>query len=147
MYIAMNRFKVIKGHESEFEQRWLGRDTYLDQLPGFIEFHLLRGPEREDHTLYSSHTVVGEQGSVRGLDAARSNFAPRTVAPATTSRFISVIPNSKASRRSRRSRTRACGTRRLDPRGQHCPPVDLDAIRAALAEQAGWRSRRHRAPA
>ena len=35
MYIAMNRFKGIKGHEEEFERRWLGRDTYLDQLPGF----------------------------------------------------------------------------------------------------------------
>jgi heme-degrading monooxygenase HmoA len=57
MYIAMNRFKVIKGHEEEFERRWLGRDTYLDQLPGFVEFHLLRGPDRDDHTLYSSHTT------------------------------------------------------------------------------------------
>ncbi len=25
--------------------------------PGFVEFHLLRGPEHEDHTLYSSHTL------------------------------------------------------------------------------------------
>jgi heme-degrading monooxygenase HmoA len=57
MYIAMNRFKVVKGQEQAFEQRWLSRDSYLDQLPGFLEFHLLRGPEREDHTLYSSHTV------------------------------------------------------------------------------------------
>ena len=57
MFIAMNRFKVIKGQEQAFEQRWLGRDSYLDQLPGFIEFHLLRGPERDDHTLYSSHTT------------------------------------------------------------------------------------------
>jgi heme-degrading monooxygenase HmoA len=57
MYIAMNRFKVIKGNEEEFERRWLGRDTYLDQLPGFVEFNLLRGPDRDDHTLYSSHTV------------------------------------------------------------------------------------------
>jgi heme-degrading monooxygenase HmoA len=36
MYIAMNRFKVIKGREEEFERRWLGRDTYLGQLPGFV---------------------------------------------------------------------------------------------------------------
>src|SRR6202044_3854290 len=57
MYIAMNRFKVIKGSEEDFERRWLERDTYLDQLPGFVEFHLLRGPDRGDHTLYSSHTV------------------------------------------------------------------------------------------
>ena len=24
---------------------------------GFVEFHLLKGPEAEDHTLYASHTV------------------------------------------------------------------------------------------
>ena len=26
-------------------------------MPGFVEFHLLKGPEAEDHTLYASHTV------------------------------------------------------------------------------------------
>jgi len=26
-------------------------------VPGFVEFHLLKGPEAEDHTLYASHTV------------------------------------------------------------------------------------------
>ena len=57
MYIAMNRFKVMKGAESAFEQVWLSRDTHLDRVPGFLEFHLLRGPERDDHVLYSSHTV------------------------------------------------------------------------------------------
>jgi len=57
MFIAMNRFKVAKGSERDFEQIWLNRETYLDQLPGFVEFHLLKGPEREDHVLYSSHTV------------------------------------------------------------------------------------------
>ena len=57
MYIAMNRFKVMKGAESAFEQVWLSRDTHLDRVPGFLEFHLLRGPDRDDHVLYSSHTV------------------------------------------------------------------------------------------
>jgi len=57
MFIAMNRFKVKKGSEEAFENVWLGRDSYLDRMPGFVEFHLLRGPEAEDHTLYSSHTV------------------------------------------------------------------------------------------
>ena len=57
MYIAMNRFRVVKGSESAFEQVWASRDTHLDKVPGFIEFHLLRGPELEDHTLYASHTV------------------------------------------------------------------------------------------
>lgn len=57
MYIAMNRFKVIKGLENEFEAAWKGRDSHLNRVKGFIEFHLLRGPEHEDHTLYSSHTT------------------------------------------------------------------------------------------
>ena len=57
MYIAMNRFRVAKGSETAFEQVWLTRDTHLDKVPGFVEFHLLRGPEFEDHTLYASHTV------------------------------------------------------------------------------------------
>ncbi len=57
MFIAMNRFKVVKGQEPAFEQRWRDRDSYLDQVPGFVEFHLLRGPEHEDYTLYSSHTT------------------------------------------------------------------------------------------
>jgi heme-degrading monooxygenase HmoA len=57
MFIAMNRFKVVPHSSAEFERVWTGRDSYLRGVPGFIEFHLLRGPEREDHVLYSSHTV------------------------------------------------------------------------------------------
>jgi heme-degrading monooxygenase HmoA len=56
-FIAMNRFKVRKGAEADFEAIWLGREVHLDQVPGFVTFHLLRGPERDDHVLYSSHTV------------------------------------------------------------------------------------------
>ena len=57
MFIAMNRFQVIRGEEEAFENIWLSRDTYLAGVPGFIEFHLLRGPTEDDHTLFSSHTV------------------------------------------------------------------------------------------
>jgi heme-degrading monooxygenase HmoA len=57
MFIAMNRFKVTKGCEAAFEQVWLSRDSHLDKVRGFVEFHLLKGPEADDHTLYASHTV------------------------------------------------------------------------------------------
>lgn len=57
MFIAMNRFKVVKGSEKDFENVWLSRETHLNELAGFVEFHLLKGPEREDHVLYSSHTI------------------------------------------------------------------------------------------
>ena len=49
MFIAMNRFRVAKGSEADFEQVWLSRDSHLDKVPGFVEFHLLKGPEAEDH--------------------------------------------------------------------------------------------------
>jgi hypothetical protein len=29
------------------------RDSHLEKVPGFVEFHLLKGPEAEDHTLYA----------------------------------------------------------------------------------------------
>jgi heme-degrading monooxygenase HmoA len=63
MYIAMNRFKIKKGSEQAFENVWLTRETYLDRMPGFVEFHLLKGPEAEDHTLFSSLTVWQSMGA------------------------------------------------------------------------------------
>ena len=57
MFIAMNRFRVKRGSEQEFEAVWAGRKSYLDGMAGFVEFHLLKGPEAADHTLYASHTV------------------------------------------------------------------------------------------
>ena len=57
MFIAMNRFKVFKDATSEFEAVWRNRDSQLSEMEGFMTFHLLRGPEAEDHVLYSSHTT------------------------------------------------------------------------------------------
>jgi len=57
MFIAMNRFKIVPGAESDFERLWTSRDTHLKEVPGFVEFHLLKGPVKDDHVLYSSHTI------------------------------------------------------------------------------------------
>jgi heme-degrading monooxygenase HmoA len=57
MFIAMNRFKVLPDATEAFEQVWTSRDTHLPGIPGFVAFHLLRGPVRDDHVLYSSHTL------------------------------------------------------------------------------------------
>ncbi len=61
MFIAMNRFKVMPGSEAAFEAVWTGRDTQLPGVPGFVSFHLLRGPAKDDHVLYSSHTVWADK--------------------------------------------------------------------------------------
>jgi heme-degrading monooxygenase HmoA len=29
MFVAMNRFQIIRGQENSFEQVWLSRDTHL----------------------------------------------------------------------------------------------------------------------
>ncbi len=62
MFIAMNRFRIIKGEEAAFEKIWMERDTFLNEVPGFVDFHLLRGAEEEDHTLYASHSTWETQG-------------------------------------------------------------------------------------
>ncbi len=56
MYIAMNRFQIKLGEEQAFENIWRQRESYLDDVPGFNEFHLLRGPSNEQYTLYASHS-------------------------------------------------------------------------------------------
>ena len=57
MFIAMNRFKVMKEREDAFEQLWLNRDSRLSEVAGFLDFHMLKGPALAEHTLYASHTV------------------------------------------------------------------------------------------
>jgi len=57
MYFAMNRFTVPLENADDFEAVWLGRDSHLREMEGFVEFHMLKGPEDEGKRLYASHTV------------------------------------------------------------------------------------------
>ena len=57
MFIAMNRFRIAPGREPVFEELWRKRDSHLDGVPGFREFHLLRGATDDEATLYASHTI------------------------------------------------------------------------------------------
>lgn len=57
MFIAMNRFRITPGQEAAFEDMWRTRDSHLAGVPGFREFHLLRGASEADHTLFASHSV------------------------------------------------------------------------------------------
>ncbi len=57
MFIAMNRFQVKTGAEQAFEILWATRESYLGNMAGFVEFHLLKGAPADDHTLYSTHTI------------------------------------------------------------------------------------------
>lgn len=63
MFIAMNRFRIVPGREDEFVEIWRKRDTYLDGVPGFQAFHLLRGESSEEGTLFASHSIWDSRGA------------------------------------------------------------------------------------
>lgn len=54
MFIAMNHFKVAEGKAEEFENTWRNRETYLEGVPGFVEFALLKADAEGE---YISHSV------------------------------------------------------------------------------------------
>ena len=56
-FIAMNRFRVALGREKDFEEVWRDRRSDLPSMPGFVVFHLLRGPSDGEATLFVSHTI------------------------------------------------------------------------------------------
>ncbi len=63
MFIAMNRFRIASGREAEFEALWRNRESHLAGVPGFREFHLLRGPSEPEYTLFASHSVWDSRAS------------------------------------------------------------------------------------
>lgn len=65
MYIAMNHFRVRPERAADFEDAWRRRETYLSGVPGFREFHLLRGPEDDGARLYASHSVWQDEAAFR----------------------------------------------------------------------------------
>ena len=53
----MNRFKIVPGKETEFEKVWRERDTRLNNVDGFKEFHLVKGETNNEFSLYASHSI------------------------------------------------------------------------------------------
>ncbi|KAF0192846.1 MAG: hypothetical protein FD165_616 [Gammaproteobacteria bacterium] len=90
MFIAMNRFRITLGREDDFVDIWRQRETYLDTVPGFREFHLLRGPSGDDATLFASHSVWDSR---EAFDAwTRSEAFRKAHAQAGTARQIYLGP-------------------------------------------------------
>lgn len=53
MYLAMNRFRVKLDREEQWEEIWKRRESYLAEVPGFVQFMLLRGAEAGDYISFS----------------------------------------------------------------------------------------------
>jgi len=93
MFIAMNRFRVKKGAENAFEKVWLGRDSYLDRVPGFLEFG------RRRKTIRSIPRIpCGRASGPSRRGPNRNNSGPRMRVPVTRQldRSIWSIQNLKA---------------------------------------------------
>jgi len=52
-YVTMNHFRVAPARGGEFEEIWRKRETYLEKVPGFLRFALLRGEDGH----YISHAT------------------------------------------------------------------------------------------
>ncbi len=72
MFIAMNRFRIAEGREETFEDIWRKRESHLDAVPGFREFHLLRGATENGETLYASHSVWESRGDFEAWTRSES---------------------------------------------------------------------------
>ena len=57
MFLAMNRFRIAPGMEAGFEKIWRERQSFLESVPGFVSFALLKGPADDAQCLYASHSV------------------------------------------------------------------------------------------
>jgi len=61
--VASNRFGIKPGFEKEFEEMWASRDSSLRELPGFVNFQLLRREgtneniQTDDGNTYVSYTT------------------------------------------------------------------------------------------
>ena len=54
IFVAMNHFDVDPARTAEFEARWRERETFLEEVPGFLRFALLRGDEPGAYVSHST---------------------------------------------------------------------------------------------
>ncbi len=54
MFIAMYNFKVALGKAEDFERTWRERKSYLQGVPGFVQFSLLRADVPGEYISHST---------------------------------------------------------------------------------------------
>ena len=96
MFVAMNRFRVVPARERDWERIWKERETYLQEVPGLVQFALLRGDEEGD---YVSHTIWRDRAAFEAWtrsEAFRKGHAQGSLAgvlagPPELGLFLAVI--------------------------------------------------------
>jgi Antibiotic biosynthesis monooxygenase len=100
MFIAMNRFKVIKEERKAFKDLWVTRESHLDEVKGFRAFHLLR--VRSATTMCSIRLIqYGRRKRLLRHGPSLNNPVPPINTLASASRSHSATRNSKGSKSSR----------------------------------------------
>ena len=90
MYIAMNRFRIAPGREADFIEIWRTRESHLDSVSGFRQFHLLQGPSTPECTLFASHSVWDSAAAFEAW--TRSDAFRKAHSGAGTSRDLYLGP-------------------------------------------------------
>jgi heme-degrading monooxygenase HmoA len=54
IFVTMNHFEVDPARAAEFEEHWRRRHSYLDEVPGFVRFALLRGDQPGTYVSHST---------------------------------------------------------------------------------------------
>lgn len=84
----MNRFRIARGREDDFEELWRRRESHLDGVPGFETFHLLKGPQDDEATLYASHTVWKDRAAFEAWTGSESFRAAHANARAPKGTYL-----------------------------------------------------------
>ena len=54
MFIAMNHFQVAPGKGPDFERVWRERESHLQDVPGFVQFVLLKSEAEGEYISHST---------------------------------------------------------------------------------------------
>ena len=66
MIVVQNRIQVAKGHEAEFEQRFVNRNWSVSKLPGFIRNEVLKPAEGFEDAPYVVKTYWESMAAFEG---------------------------------------------------------------------------------
>ncbi|MEY2633419.1 MAG: hypothetical protein RIR00_2073 [Pseudomonadota bacterium] len=91
MFLVMNRFRIARGQEDAFVAHWRQRTSYLHEVEGFVDFHLLRGESNEEFTLFASHTIWKDEAAFAAWTHSEA-FRKAHMAAAQTPRSFYVGP-------------------------------------------------------
>ena len=74
IFVVQNRFNVVEGKETQFEQRWATRESKLREFPGFVGFYLQRrdATKADDGFNFISSAIWKDKASFQNWKESQS---------------------------------------------------------------------------